>query len=138
MRYYVDSCIWLDLLEDRTDGLRPLGEFAFQFIKKAMKQRNTVLYSRSVLKELNKQYPEATIEEHCFKQLRTRRLLEYAETTQKQADEAKHIAKERGLPTDDALHAILARDNQATLVTRDAHFTALADITESVKPENAP
>jgi hypothetical protein len=61
MRYYVDTCIWLDLLEDRTDGLRPLGEFAFQFIKKAMRHGDTIIYSSLVLGELMKRHAAAEI-----------------------------------------------------------------------------
>jgi len=37
------------------------------------------------------------------------------------------------MPVKDALHAILARDNKAILVTRDKHFYDLADKVEIKK-----
>ena len=52
-----------------------------------------------------------------------------------QTAESKEIARQRGLPSFDVLHAILARDNHAVLVTRDRHFCELGDIAESAPPE---
>ena len=49
--------------------------------------------------------------------------------------EAKKIAKERNLPSGDALHSIIARDNDLILVTRDNHFKELTDISKYYKPE---
>ncbi|MBI3026645.1 PIN domain-containing protein [Candidatus Woesearchaeota archaeon] len=48
--------------------------------------------------------------------------------TEKQREEAKKIAEERNVPAGDALHAIIARDNDLILVTRDSHFRKLEDI----------
>ena len=53
----------------------------------------------------------------------------------KQREEAKKIAKERDVPAGDALHAIVARDNDLILVTRDRHFRKLEDISKHYKPE---
>jgi len=39
------------------------------------------------------------------------------------------------VPFFDALHAVLARDNKAIMVTRDKHFDELLDITKYKKPE---
>ena len=49
--------------------------------------------------------------------------------------EAKKISEERGLPFGDVMHAILARNNNAILISRDKHFQLLKDICEVVKPE---
>ena len=48
---------------------------------------------------------------------------------------AKKIAKERDVPAGDALHAIIARDDDLILVTRDRHFRKLEDISKHHKPE---
>jgi len=46
------------------------------------------------------------------------------------------IKREKELSFNDALHAIIARDNRAMLVTRDRHFFEfLGDIVEIRKPE---
>ena len=55
--------------------------------------------------------------------------------TKEQRDEAKKIAEERYLPPGDALHAILARDNNLIMITRDKHFKKLGDIAPHYKPE---
>jgi len=39
------------------------------------------------------------------------------------------------VPAGDALHAIVARDNDLILVTRDRHFRKLEDISKHYKPE---
>ena len=55
--------------------------------------------------------------------------------TEKQSEEAKKIAKERDVPAGDALHVIIARDNDLILVTRDRHFRKMEDISKHHKPE---
>jgi len=134
-RYYVDTSIWRDHLESREDNLRPLGEFAFQFLKRIMERRNTVLYSELVVEELKLKYTKEEIEEYCFEFLRDMKLIQKVEISSKQVDEAKKIAQEREVPKGDVMHAILARDNNAVLISRDHHFDLLQDIVKSYKPE---
>jgi len=57
------------------------------------------------------------------------------ETKRDQVIEAKQISKKQNVPMGDALHAILARDSYAILVTRDRHFQRLRLISSSFKPE---
>jgi len=135
MRYYVDTCIWRDFLEAREDNLKPLGEFAFQFLKYAMTGRHTVLYSDLVLEELKIQYTVPEIEKYCFESLNDLKLLEIVSISGLQVEEAKRVSRERNVPRGDALHALLARDNSAVVVTRDNHFELLRDIANSRKPE---
>ena len=52
MNYYLDSCIWIDFIENRFDGLNPLGEYAFLFLKKCEKDNDTILYSQHIIVEL--------------------------------------------------------------------------------------
>ena len=52
-----------------------------------------------------------------------------------QSYEAEKIAIQRKVPFGDALHAIIARDCDAILVSRDQHYEKLTDITLSKKPE---
>jgi hypothetical protein len=50
--------------------------------------------------------------------------------------EAKRDSKLFKIPTKDALHRILARDNKAILITRDKHFFDLRFEQEIKKPED--
>ncbi|MBN1376781.1 PIN domain-containing protein [Candidatus Woesearchaeota archaeon] len=45
------------------------------------------------------------------------------------------ISRKINIPKNDVLHAILARDNNAILVTRDKHFYKLAEKIIVKKPE---
>ena len=55
-KYYLDTAIWRDLHENRTDRFRPLGEWAFELIRKIREERQTILYSEIVVNELSKDY----------------------------------------------------------------------------------
>ena len=131
----MDTNIWRDFLEARVDNLRPLGEFAFQFLKRAIACKHTILYSDLVLEELKSDYTAQEIELYCFESLDEVKLLEKAPITSQQVEEAGRIARERHIPRGDALHCILSRDNNAVVVTRDNHFESLTDIVKSKRPE---
>ena len=49
--------------------------------------------------------------------------------------EADKISKERRVLLGDALHAIIARDNDAILVSQDKHFQLLKDVVYVKRPE---
>ena len=53
-----------------------------------------------------------------------------------QFQEAAKLKRERKLPFADVLHAIIARDNGAVMVTRDVHFEDFEDIVMIRKPED--
>ncbi len=61
--------------------------------------------------------------------------LEKTFRTLSQAEEADRLAQEQKIPYGDALHAILARELEAVLVTRDKHFKRLTNISKPFKPE---
>ena len=58
------------------------------------------------------------------------------ESTEKQVRKSKDLSSKRDIPKGDALHALIARDNKATLVTLDNHFKKLYDITKSKRPQD--
>jgi len=134
-RYYVDTNIWLDLLESRSSSLKPFGEFAFQFFKKCLDRKNCVLYSQIVLDELTLRHSLEDVEKHCFGLFQRTNLLEFVPAAEWQKNEAVRIALSRGVSKSDAVHAILARDNNAVVITRDKHFNLLQDIAKSLTPE---
>jgi len=57
------------------------------------------------------------------------------EATEKQVKESYVIKNKLNIPFGDAIHAVLARDNNALMITRDKHFYDLANEIEIKKPE---
>lgn len=132
-KFYLDTAIWRDYFEDRKDGIRPLGEFAFQFLKNCEKKGCVVLYSEFVVHELRKDYSDEKIK-LVFSSFKD--FLVEVPISSEQYSEAKKLARQKKDSHEtDILHAILARDNKAVLVTRDAHFDCLRDIVEISTPE---
>jgi len=134
-RFYVDTNIWLDFALDRKDGVRPLGEFAFQFLKKCIRNKWRVFCSDAVLSELGEKMPPDQIEERCFKIVSEQKLLERVRCSGRQVAEAEAVSKNEKLPFVDALHAIIARDNNAVVVSRDWHFERLLKKVKVLSPE---
>ena len=133
-RYYLDTSIWRDYFENRSDKFRPLGEWAFTLIKIIIKYRSLILYSDLVIEELREKYSDQEIDE-LYEFPKKYNLLLKVNISQSQTNEAKKLSKQRHVPYADALHAILARDNNAVVVTRDKHFNSLRDIVKIYKPE---
>lgn len=109
-----------------------MGEFAFRFFEWCKNKKHKIIYSELVNLELKN-----------LEDLIKERLQEYKEvickvnTTEEELGEANKTSKERKLSFNDILHAIIARDNKATIITRDFHFQELFDIVDSKKPEEA-
>lgn len=133
-RYYLDTSIWRDYFENRSDKFRPLGEWAFTFIKKVIQNNDLILYSDFIIMELKVSYSDKQIKD-IFEIAREQGLLLKVDISKPQVKEAARLAKEKGVAFGDALHAILARDNKAIMITRDKHFYNLQDIVNIKKPE---
>lgn len=135
MKYYIDTSIWRDYYEDRKDKLRPLGEFAFKFFKYIKENKDKIVCSDLIIKELSIKYNEKDIKK-IFEIIEDKNLLLKIEYSDKQVKEAIILAKKLSIPKGDALHAVLARDNNAIMVTRDEHFNELTKIVTVKKPED--
>ncbi len=133
-RFYLDTCIWRDYYENRTDNFRPLGEWALSLIQKILEEKNRLLYSDIIIDELRILYSLTEISE-IFEIVAQHQTLIKVPISQSQKKEAALLCKERKMSWADALHAILARDHNAILVSRDKHFLQLGDIAEIRKPE---
>jgi len=92
-------------------------------------EENTIMISDMLSKELLT-HTESKKIKMMFLILESKELLEKIITTKHQELEAIALSKERKTPFPDALHAVLARDNLAVLITRDKHFLNLKDICE--------
>ena len=129
-RFYLDTCIWMDYLEDRNDGLKPLGEFAFQFLRACKRCHCIIIYSEPVLFELKQFRNQWEEVKDDFGEI----LIEVP-VTEGQFHLAKKIARERNLPFNDVFHTIIAKDQKAVIITRDKHFKQLTDLVEIKQPE---
>jgi predicted nucleic acid-binding protein len=133
--FYFDTSIWRDYYESREDRLRPLGEWAFMLIRQIIEEGSIVLYSDLVIKELAIKYSNEEID-NILLPLKGIDLLVKVSVYSNQKKEASKVSNELNIPFCDVLHAILARDNNAIMVTRDKHFVELFQIVEVMKPED--
>jgi len=131
-KYYLDTSIWMDLYEDRRDPSKNIGEFAFRLFCYLLASKSRIVVSTFLLRELEVTYPLDKIRglTRPFE-----RLMEKVDVSDEQRQESKRIAEEKHIPRGDALHAILARDNNAILISRDNHFMLLKNICPVMKPE---
>jgi len=134
-KFYLDSSIWRDYYENRSDNFRPLGEWALKLINSIIENEDYIIYSDFIVKELKIKYSEKEIKD-IFEIAGKRNLLLKADISESQAKEAAVLCKKKKVAFGDALHAILARDNGAIMVARDKHFLELMDIAEIKKPED--
>jgi len=113
-RYYLDTCIWLDLYEKR--GIN--GEHAQKLMHKILKENNVVLFSDLHIKEL-KQLDFSAEEIKCIFSTVLPNNSRHVHIYQEELIEARRIASQRRIPLGDVIHAIIARDNDSILVSRD-------------------
>ncbi|MBI2581961.1 type II toxin-antitoxin system VapC family toxin [Candidatus Woesearchaeota archaeon] len=132
-KFYVDTSIWIDLYEDRKGyNHEALGDYALKLFSMIKAKENSLIISDIMIRELEGYY---SIEEINGMMKPFAKIIEKIISTKEQRIEARKIAIERNLPPGDALHAILARDNNVILISRDKDFRMLTDISKSHKPE---
>ncbi len=133
MNYYVDSCIWIDYFENRSDGLKPLGEFASLFFNKCAKENHKIFFSNLVFEELSKYISEIEINNLIYNFSNIIILVNYSN---KHILKAKNLIKEYNqLHFSDALHIVVAKENKCIVITRDNHFFNLNELIEVSNPE---
>jgi len=129
--YYFDTSIWIDFYEKRGRN----GEAALQLILKVIEEDSKIAYSDLHIREFKRLgYTQEGI--NLIFNIVKPHNIKHVHIWRTQIDEAKNIARQRNLPKKDALHAILARDNELQLMARDYHFEKLRDITIANKPED--
>src|SRR3989338_1409213 len=104
-RYYLDTSIWLDLYEKRGKN----SELALKLLLKIIINDSLVCYSDLTIKEfkhLGYSKEEVAVIFHLF-----RSHLRHIHIYKHQLAEAKKLAHQKDVPKKDALHAIIARDN---------------------------
>lgn len=134
-RYYLDTSIYLDYYQNRTDSYRPLGDFAHRLLATIEERKDQLLISDFLLLELEKHCSKEQVKS-IFEIISVKSCVLKVDISSQQRLEAREIAIKRNVAFGDALHAILARDNNATLVSRDKHFLLLLDVSNVKKPED--
>ena len=130
--FYFDTSIWLDLFENRNEPNLKKGELAQKLLDRIIKSNDRIVYSDINLIEIRIiGYSSYEIND-LFKKLKS--ILIFIESSNKQRGIAKDISLKRNIPRRDALHALIARDNKAILVTLDKHFQKLLDIIKPKRP----
>ncbi|MFO8016960.1 MAG: PIN domain-containing protein [Candidatus Woesearchaeota archaeon] len=134
--YYLDTCIWRDFYEDRfgQEG-RPLGMYATRLVMKILKNKNQILYSEALIRELKKAYAEDQIND-MLNLLFLNNVLVRIEITREEYKEARKISQQRDIPLVDCLNAVQARNHGAVVISQDKHFSDLRDIAQVSKPQH--
>ena len=132
-RFYLDTCIWIDLIENRvgTKG-EPFGKEATKLLAWIRQHKHRIIISDEVYRELSVYFPDVTKPLLSFALICDLILVNPA-----QQSEARMVAQLRNVPLSDAVHALIARDYGCTLVSRDRHFRRLTDITSYCFPWHA-
>lgn len=134
-KLYLDTHIFADYWFDRHDIRRPLGEFAHRLLQDAVSCKHLILISPDTLEELRAVgLPDNHIQQLLSPLQEKQKLVRVTASALPEA-EARQLGSTRRIPYADALHAVLARDNGAVLVTRDHHHERVTDIASIAKPE---
>jgi len=127
---YIDTNVYLDYLLNRKDRLRPLGDFAFELLRKAVSCEYWILLSDIVLDEMRAHTSKEDIEKLLCMIQKKLRLVPREEIDLIRAEEISPLNKI------DALHYVLAKKGGAEIiVTRNTQHFGFSDL--QVKfPEN--
>ena len=129
--FYLDTSIWLDFYEKRGKN----GELALKLILKIINQNLKVAYSDLHIKEFkNLGYSQNEI--NSILSIVKPNNIKHVHIYREQKEEAKKTARHRNVPEGDALHAILCRDNNLQLISRDIDFEKLKDVSKAKLPED--
>lgn len=127
-KFYLDTSIWIDICEERGNN----GENAKELVKKIINYGFIIFYSDVNIIELKKL---GFFNQEISNLLNLIKPIRIIHTNKNQIKEARSLSKQRKVPLKDALHAVLARDNELQLVSRDRDFEKLKDITITKTPE---
>ncbi len=128
--YNLDTSILLDIYEKRGKN----GEEALKLMLNFIKENATIILSDIHIKELKSlKYSLEEINSifSIFKIIVIKRV----HITKSQLNESKQLVSQKNIPLGDILHAIISRDNDAIMISRDKHFKFLRFI-DTKKPED--
>lgn len=127
----------MDHFDGRVDKLRPLGEFAFEVLRRALECEFIIIISSLVLDELVFNTYEENITQ-LIKDLKEKGKLINTDCSEDDKKKAHDISVKRKTNYNDTIHSVIAkRMNAEYLVTRNVKdFFYLQDMVKIVYPEN--
>ena len=129
---YCDTNFYLDYFYDRRDKFRPLGEFAFQVIQRALSCEFKFIISDWLIVELEKNHAKQKMNDLLIELRKKDKIIETQITR-----EDERLA--RSLPThfEDALHAAIAIRAKAECIvtTNIKDFLPLTEKIECILPQ---
>lgn len=131
-KVYCNANIFKDYADERTDRLRPLKDFAYEFFRKGWDCNYKLIISDWLLTELRRYMKEEKIQE-ILKPFKEKNKLIVVNEKEGDRKKARSISRH----WDDALHAILAnRAGADYLVTRNIdHYGGCEKLVRIVFPE---
>ena len=116
----------------------PLGEFAFQFVKRAVSCEFTFIICDLILNEVasHLKIGKEKVLVLIFSELIKKQKLRIIDYSDELVLTAKKLARERSLPLNDCIFALIAKEKGLIVVSRDRHFEQLSDIALCFKPED--
>jgi len=133
MRFYIDTNIWVDWFEDRKGFHEELlGEYAEKLFTIIREQRHIIIVTNLILFELESDFSMDEINGmmRSFKEQ-----IQHVQIGKDINNRAKVISNERNIPKGDVIHALVAKEQNALLITRDMHYYKLLDIINFYRPE---
>lgn len=133
IKYYIDTCIWRDYYENRSDKFRPLGEWALFLLNKIKANNEEIIVSDFLIYELSLFLTKEDMRK-LFEPYEKNIIMIESSTEHNRL--AREYSLKYSLPKPDALHLVLALEQNAVLVTRDFHFLNASDLIVIRKPED--
>lgn len=136
-KIYVDTNVYLDYFEGRTDYMRPLGDFAHEVFQRTLSCEFTIILSGLVVKEILNNRDEEQMYD-LINELKEKNKIIKTKATFEDKEKAGQIVKQKRTSFPDTLHAVIAQRMGAEyLVTRNIQdFVELQEMTKIVLPEH--
>lgn len=134
---YIDTNVYLDYFEGRTDKFRPLGEFAYQIFQRTLSCEFRIIISTTLVKELENNIQKQRIYEFLG-ELEEKDKIVNGVIMKEDKERAQGIVRERKTPFNDTLHVVIANRMKADyFITRNVKdFIELQDFVKILLPEH--
>jgi predicted nucleic acid-binding protein len=132
MDVIVDTNIYLDYLFKRRNW-----KFAKKFFIDTISCKHKILLPKTIVDELDSQNATNDIELQILLNLRKKKKVFFIANEKTIVSNAKKLSIQRQLPFVDCLIALIAKEKQCIILSRDKHiYLNLADLADCFKPED--
>jgi predicted nucleic acid-binding protein len=130
-RFYVDSCIWLNLFKKEGDESKgvPYWKIAKSFLKKvALSENAEVLYTSFILKEINRKIQDSSLFRKHLGFMRSSKRFIFIDCLKEDYILARKLESESGFSISfiDCINVAICMRLNAVLVTRDRNLIDFA------------